>query len=201
MEYLRFGVRNRWQTKRGIEEAERIVDWMSLDIFATYFPDEERDNYGNPFGLIDYNFAWQIGERTSFHANGFVDPFTGGARSFNAGLLIERSERVRFYLGYFRLDPVGTNALVWSSSYVINPKYAVTWSTSFDFGPSQNLGQSFMITRTGSDLQVSLGIGFDPLRNNFNATFEIYPTMLGPTRHMRAVAPGLAQVDPSTVPY
>ena len=116
-------------------------------------------------------------------------------------MLIERSERLRFYLGYYQLDPVGTNAVVWSSSYVINSKYAVTWSSTYDFGGSKNLGQSLMITRTGSDLQVSFGIGWDPLRDNVNATFEIYPTLLGPTRHMRAVAPGLAQVDPSTVPY
>lgn len=201
MEYLRFGMRNRWQTKRGIEEAERTVDWMSFDLFATWFPNQGRDNYGNPFGLIDYDYRWQIGERTSFIAQGTIDPFQDGARSFNAGILIERTERLRFYLGYYKLDPVGTSAFVHSVSYVINPKYSMTWSSSWDFGGEQNLGQSLMITRTGSDLQVSLGLGWDPLRNNFNATFEVYPTVLGPTRHMRAIAPGLAQLDPSTVPY
>lgn len=201
MEYLRFGVRNRWQTKRGVEEAERVVDWISFDLFATYFPNQGRDNYGHPFGLIDYDFRWQIGERTSLIAQGMIDPFQDGARSFNAGLLIERTERLRFYFGYYKLDPVGTNAFVHSVSYIINPKYSVSWSSSYDFGGTHNLGQAFMITRTGSDLQVSLGLGWDPLRNNFNATFEIYPTVLGATRHMRAIAPGLAQLDPSTVPY
>ena len=201
MQYLRFGVRNRWQTKRGVEEEERTVDWISFDLFATYFPDEGRDNYGHPFGLIDYDFRWQIGDRTSFIAQGMVDPFEGGARSLNAGILIERTERLRFYFGYYKLDPVGTNAIVHSVSYVINPKYSVTWSSSYDFGGSRNLGQSFMITRTGSDIQVSLGIGWDPLKNNLNAAFEIYPTALGATRHMKALAPGLEQLDPSTVPY
>lgn len=201
MEYLRFGVRNRWQTKRGVEEAERTVDWMTFDIFASYFPNEGRDNYGNPFGLIDYNFSWQIGERTSIVANGYIDPFSGGSRSLSAGVLVERTERVRFYFGYYNLEPIGTNAIVWSTSYVLNPKYAVTWSSSYDFGGSQNLGQSFMVTRTGSDLQVSVGLGYDPLRSNFSAMFEVYPTLLGPTRHMRAVTPGAIQVDPSTVPY
>lgn len=201
MQYLRFGVRNRWQTKRGTEEQERIVDWISLDVFATYFPNQGRDNYDHPFGLIDYDFRWQIGERTSLVAQGMIDPFTDGARSLNVGMLIERTERLRFYFGYYKLDPVGTNAFVHSVSYVINPKYSVTWSSSYDFGGGHNLGQAFMITRTGSDLQVSLGLGWDPLRNNFNATFEVYPTVLGPTRHMRAIAPGLAQLDPSTVPY
>jgi hypothetical protein len=203
MEYVRFGVRNRWQTKRGIEEAERTVDWISFDLFATYFPDQDRDNYGNPFGLIDYNFRWQIGERTSILSQGYIDPFEGGARSISAGLLVERTERIRYYLGYYKLDPVGTDAVIFSSSYVISPKYSITWSSSYDFGSSgtNNLGQSLLITRTGSDVQVSLGLGWDPLRNNVNATFEVYPTVMGPTRHMRAMAPGLNQLDPSTTPY
>ncbi|HQR07128.1 MAG TPA: LPS assembly protein LptD [Gemmatales bacterium] len=201
MEYLRFGVRNRWQTKRGVEEAERIVDWISFDIFATWFPNEGRDNYNHPFGLIDYDFRWQVGDRTSIVAQGTVDPFDGGGRSLNAGVLVERTERLRFYFGYYNLYPVGTNAFVHSVSYVINPKYSVTWASSYDFGGSRNLGQSFLITRTGSDLQVSLGLGWDPLRNNFNASFEIYPTAMGQTRHMRAMAPGLTQLEPSMVPY
>jgi hypothetical protein len=164
-----------------------------------WFPDEGRDNYGHPFGLIDYDFRWQIGERTSILSQGYFDPFDGGSRSFNIGILTERTDRLRFYFGFYHLDPVGTSATVFSTTYIINPKYAFTWSSSYNFGESQNLGQSLMITRTGSDLQVSLGLGWDPLRDNFNATFEVYPTVMGPTRHMRAIAPGLAQLDPSAI--
>jgi hypothetical protein len=201
MEYVRFGVRNRWQTKRGVAEAERVVDWIAFDLFATFFPDEGRDNYGNPFGLIDFDFRWQVGERTSILSQGMIDPFTGGGRSFNLGLLVERTERLRFFFGYYRLDPVGTDALVFTSSYVLNPKYSVSWSSSFDLGQGENLGQSFVITRAGTDLQLSLGLGWDALRDSFNVTVEVYPTVLGPTRHMRRVAPGLAMLEASTSPY
>jgi len=201
MEYLRFGVRNRWQTKRGTAEAERTVDWISFDVFATYFPNESRDNYGHPFGLIDYDFRWQVGERTSIISQGYADPFKDGARNFSLGLVVDRTERLRFYLGYYKLDPVGTSAVVFNTTYVVNPKYTLSWSTSYDFGLGSNLGQSLLITRTGSDLQVGVGLGWDPLRNNFSATFEIYPTLLGPTRHMRNMAPGLAQLEPGILPY
>src|SRR4029079_4162244 len=128
------------------------------------------------------DFRWQVGERTSIMSQGYVDPFEGGARSFTVGVLNERTERLRFYFGFFRLDPVGTDAVVFSTTYVVNPKYTLTWSTSYDFGLGNNLGESLLITRTGSDLQVGLGLGWDPLRNNFSATFEIYPTALGPSR-------------------
>lgn len=201
MEYVRFGVRNRWQTKRGIEEAERIVDWMGFDIFATYFPNEGRDNYGHPFGLIDYAYRWQIGERTTFLAQGTVDPFQGGGSSFSAGILVERTDRLRFYFGYYNLSPVGTNAFLTNVTYVINPKYAVTWASSYDFGNTQNLGQSLIVTRTGSDIQVGLGLTWSPLQNNFGATFEVYPTALGPTRHMKAIANGMQQTDSGVAPY
>ena len=38
---LRMGVRHRWQTKRGAAGNQHIVDWLTLDMNATYFPDPE----------------------------------------------------------------------------------------------------------------------------------------------------------------
>lgn len=202
VQYLRGGIRNRWQTKRGAGETEHVVDWMSLDIFGSFFPNQGRDNYGNPFGLIDVDYVWNIGERTTLVGNANIDPFAGGGKAFNIGLLIEKTERLRYYVGFTSIQPTGTAAFTFSSSYIINPKYSVSWSSSYDFGLRRSLGHSVFVNRTGSDLQFGLGVTYDALRNSVGLSFDIYPTIAGPSRHMRRIAPGLSgHFDPLVDPY
>ena len=43
---VRMGMRHRLQTKRGALGEERIVDWLTFDTNATWFPDADRDNFG-----------------------------------------------------------------------------------------------------------------------------------------------------------
>ena len=35
---INLGVRQRWQTKRGLPGQERIVDWITFDVEGSYFP-------------------------------------------------------------------------------------------------------------------------------------------------------------------
>ncbi len=37
-EVVQFDVRQRWQTKRGYPGLEHIIDWMTLDLYASFFP-------------------------------------------------------------------------------------------------------------------------------------------------------------------
>jgi hypothetical protein len=180
MQFLRFGMRNRWQTKRGLPGQEHTVDWMTLSAFATWFPDGARDNYGNSFGLVDYDYTWRLGDRTTFLSQGLVEPFSGGTRYFSAGWFVERPERLAFFLGFRFIDPIGTRALIASSSYAFSEKYQLSWASSYDFGQGQNLGNSLVVTRVGTDLQVSLGLSYDALTNNFGVIFEIQSVLMPP---------------------
>lgn len=180
MQYLRMGIRQRWQTKRGFPGQEHILDWITLNVEATYFPDNERDNYGHPFGLLGYDFTWHVGDRTTIISNGFAEPFGGGGKYFNMGLFVDRTERLSFYLGFRHIDPLGVDAVVASTSYAFSSKYQVTWATSYDFGNNQNLGNSIILTRVGTDLQLSIGVSYDALRNNLGFNFEIIPLLAAP---------------------
>ena len=62
---LRMGMRQRWQTKRGVAGNQHIVDWLTFDMNATLFPDANRDNFGQEVGLIDYDLRWHLGDRFS----------------------------------------------------------------------------------------------------------------------------------------
>jgi len=174
---LRFGVRQRWQTKRGFPGAQHILDWMTLNVEATWFPQADRDNFGHPFAFLQYDYIWNIGDRTTITSNGWVDPFEDGARFFNVGLFLDRPERINFYFGFTVIEPVGTAAVTGSTRYIFNDKWSTAISTTYDFGDNENLGNSLVLTRVGSDIQVSFGFTYQPLQNNFGVIFEILPSL------------------------
>jgi hypothetical protein len=189
LQFLRFNIRQRWQTKRGLPGQEHIIDWMTLNVEATYFPDGHRDNFGNAFGLLGYDYTWHVGDRTTLVSSGWADPWPDAGRIFNIGVFIDRPERLSYYAGFRHVDPINVNALILSTSYVLSPKYAITVASSYDFGDSKNLGNSVIFTRMGSDLQFSLGFRYDALRNNFGFTFEIFPALPGRSgRRLSSVA-------------
>lgn len=183
LQFLRFGLDQRWQTKRGFPGQQHIVDWMTFNLRATYFPDSQRDNFGHSFAFLEYDYIWHLGDRTTLVSNGWFEPYGDGARLFSIGMFLDRGEHMSFYLGYRLLEPIGSDAVITSATYQLSPKWSVTLATTYDFGIAQNLGQSFIVTRTGTDLRVSLGISYNPLTNNFGVAFTILPTLAPPKLH------------------
>ena len=68
---VRMGVRQRWQTKRG-SRASSVVDWMTFDTQGVVFPDPNRDNFGTAIGLVNYNYRWFLGDRTTVVSDGYL---------------------------------------------------------------------------------------------------------------------------------
>jgi hypothetical protein len=178
IEVLQFDIRQRLQTKRGYPGAEHIVDWMTLDLSGSYFPASERDNFGEHFAFLQYDYTWNIGDRTSFVSTGWLDPESQGPRVFTVGLNFNRPDRTSFYIGYRLIDPVDSKALTAAVTYVFSPKYALTASATYDFGTQQSLSNSLVVTRVGSDLSVSAGITYNALTQTFGAVFELVPNLV-----------------------
>lgn len=182
VQVLRLGLDQRLQTKRGFPGREHILDWMTLDIGLSWFPDSARDNFGHSLALFEYDYTWHLGDRTSLLSSGWFDPFPDGARVFNIGLFLERPESLQYYLGFRTVDPVGSDVVLLSTTYRFSSKWAMTAATSYDFGENTSLGNSLVLTRIGSDLQLSIGINYEALRNNFGVTLEILPSVAPRTR-------------------
>jgi hypothetical protein len=198
VEVLQLDIRQRLQTKRGYPGAEHIVDWMILDLSASYFPASNRDNFGEPFAFLQYDYVWNIGDRTTFVSTGWVDPFTlqgppdaEGPRVFTVGMYFNRPDRTNFYLGYRQIDPLASKAVTGAVTYIFSPKYAMTASTTYDFGTNQSLSNSLIVTRVGSDLQVSLGVTYNALTQSIGAVFQIVPNLVPANRAVgTGVGPG-----------
>jgi hypothetical protein len=182
MEQLQMQVRQRWQTKRGFPGYQHIVDWMILDLNASYFPAPNRDNFGHNWAFLQYNYLWNIGDRTAFNSTGWTDPFPGGVRVWTVGGYFNRPDRTNFYAGFRYIDPLNVRAVTGAVTYIFSPKYAATASSTYDFGTGEAFANSLMFTRMGSDLQVSLGVSYNALQSNFNVLFNIVPNLLPANR-------------------
>ncbi len=174
---FQFNLENRWQTKRGIAATEHVVDWMTLNLGASLFPQPTRDNFGEHWGILEYDWIWNIGDRTALVSNGWMEPVNGGPRVFNIGGNINRPDGASLYLGYRQLDPLNSKAVVASIGYVLSQKYALNASTVWDFGVEQQT-YGIGITRTGTDIQMTLGVSYNSVLSNFGIQFEIIPNLV-----------------------
>ncbi|MEZ6057717.1 MAG: hypothetical protein R3C01_13535 [Planctomycetaceae bacterium] len=179
---LRLGWRNRWQTRVGPADSYRIQDWMTLDLEASLFPDANRDNFGETFGLLSGRYAWNLSPRTKFLANGVFDIFGSGQRVWNAGVLTQRGTRGSLYLGYrqVKAEPIDSQLLVASFTYHPSEKWVGTVGTSFDIAEGIDRGQSLTVTRVGEYALFHVGVGYDRSRNNFGVGFSFEPKFGNP---------------------
>jgi len=181
-------LRQRWQTKRGFPGMQHTVDWLTLDLSTSIFPNATRDNFGNAVGFIEYDATWNVGDRTALVSSGWVDPFNIGAKYFTFGSFLNRPDRTTLYLGYRHTDPIDSRLLSVAATYVFSPKYAMTGSSSFDFGNNRGLSHSLVLTRSGTDLQLNLSVSYNPIQNNFGFNVELLPIIAAARRGGSSIA-------------
>jgi hypothetical protein len=180
---VRFGMHHRLQTKHGAPGEEHIIDWVTFDANATYFPDAARDNAGSQVGMLDYDFRWNIGDRTSILSDGYADTFGDGLKTASIGLLINRPSRGNFYIGFRAADgPFVADVLNTTVNYRMSEKWIGSATSSIDFGPAGNIGQSVSFTRIGESLLATLGASVDESKGSVGVHFMLEPRFL-PSLH------------------
>jgi hypothetical protein len=177
IEEVTLDIRQRWQTKRGFPGQEHIVDWMTLDVSVSLFPQANRDDFGQVVNFIQYDWNWNIGDRTALFSSGWFDPHEGGARVFEIGASYNRPDKTSYFLSYREIDPLNSKAVIGAITIPFSAKYAITASSAYDFGVNSQIN-SLLITRTGSDLQISFGLTYNSILNNFGVLFEIFPNLI-----------------------
>jgi hypothetical protein len=183
MQVLQLDVRQRWQTKRGYPGMQHIVDWMTLELSTSYFPDAKQ-NFGEHWAFSEYDWTWNIGDRFSLVSNGWFDPFDEGARVFNIGAYFNRPDRTNFYLGYRQIDPLNSRAVTAAVGYIFSPKYAVSASAFYDFGTNTQV-TSLNLTRIGADLQLTVGISYNSILNTVGFNFMVLPNLIAQSQRVQ----------------
>ena len=184
---VRLGARQRWQTKRGLPGSRRIIDWIVLDTNLTWFPEDDRDNFGEDFGLLDYSFLWHVGDRVTLVSDGAFDFFAAGQQLVTVGAFLVRPPRGRLFVGYRSLEgPFSSQILIASYNYRMSAKWVSEVSTSVDVAGNGNIGQHVRITRIGESFLVSLGANIDANKDNVGVNLLVEPRFLPVTALGRA---------------
>jgi len=110
-------------------------------------------------------------------SNGWFEPYEGGSRYWNAGVYLNRTDRTSLYLGYRQTDPLNSKAVSLNLGYQLSHRYYVAAGASYDFGLSQALSNSLTLTRTGSDLTVTVGVTYTAFVNTFGFQFLVVPNL------------------------
>ena len=132
---VRLGAEQRWQTKRGPPDNRHIIDWITLDTNITFFPNANRDNFGQTAGLFDYDFRWHVGDRLTLVSDGIFDFFDQGQKIVTVGGFLTRPPRGSLYVGFRILEgPIDSKVLALSYTYWMSPKWVSSFGTSIDFG-------------------------------------------------------------------
>ena len=182
----RFEVRQRWQTKRGPRGAERIIDWISLDVGASVFPESNRDNFGESLGLVNYDFNWEVGNRLTIVSNGYWDFFDEGLQTTTVGGFINRPQVGYLYLGYTNInEPFRSHIMTASMQYRMTEKWVTGLASSYDFNDVGDLGQRLSLTRIGESSLISLNFNVDPSRDNVSIGLNIEPRFFATSRFSR----------------
>lgn len=172
---LRFGVRQRWQTKRGMPGQRRIVDYIILDTRAVIFPKIE-ENFDEAIGLISYDWRWHVGDRTTLVSDGLFDIFDDGQRVFRIGGFLNRPPKGSLYMGLRSYNgPFNSNVASSSFTYQISEKWLTTYGGSVEISGNNNIGQHFSFTRVGESLLVTLGLNVDASKGNVGLGLTVVP--------------------------
>ncbi|MBX9787558.1 MAG: hypothetical protein K2Y37_01455 [Pirellulales bacterium] len=190
----RLNLRQRLQTKRGLPGQRRIIDWMLFDTGVVWFPNPGRDNFGEPFGLLNYDYRWNVGDRFSLVSDGIFDFFTQGQQIVSVGGFLTRPPRGNLYVGLRMLrgpyvpgalQAFKADVLTASYSYLLSPKWLSSAGASLDLR-GRNIGQNFTLTRIGESFLMSLGVTVDASKNNVGGTIMVEPRFL-PTSRARGM--------------
>ncbi|MGL4421018.1 MAG: hypothetical protein ACRCZF_10170, partial [Gemmataceae bacterium] len=187
VQVLQLGVDQRFQTKRGFAGLEHTVDWLSVNLSASLFPESERDNFGKNVAFLEYNVLWNPGDRTSIQSAGWFDPYDPGTRYWNIGLFLNRPDNTNFFFGYRQIDPVNSTAVMAGVYYPLSRKYAVAANASYDFGIDQAITNTFNLIRVGKDLTLSFGFSYNAIVQNFGVQFSILPNLATGTAYTRGL--------------
>ncbi len=173
------GLHQRLQTKRGQVGQERVVDWMTLDVEGSFFPKQDRDNFGELLGLVNYDFSWRVGDRVSLLSDGFFDFFPDGLQTASVGAMMTRPQQGDVYVGFRTVEgPFSARLLNVAVNYRLSEKWILNAAGFLDFRDSYSNGERLGVTRIGESLLVRAGINVDHSRDNIGAFFAIEPRFL-----------------------
>ena len=195
---INFGLKQRLQTKRGPADNQQTVDWMRLNVDATFVDDDESptqtgpdrfiwnrtivpmrvmsapeifngdldetnfsrfENWGPRRDYIGADYIWRLSDTSAILSDMYYDVGSGVLQQFNIGYSRMVWPNMSFYVGsrYLRrvyvnsnIDNVhekGSNAFTFAITYVLDPRYTITFSQQYDFDYGKGIRSEVTLIR------------------------------------------------------
>jgi hypothetical protein len=191
MTAIRLGIKQRWQTKRGLPGNQHVIDWITLNLSTALFPQANRDDFGSFVGLTTYDFAWHIGDRVTLVSDGIFDFFNQGQKIATVGGFVNRPPRGSLYFGFQSINgpnvanaftPVNSEVVIGSYSYRMSEKWISSAGATIDVAHNGNIGEQFMLTRVGESFLMSVGGNVDASKKNYGLSVMVEPRFMPRTQ-------------------
>lgn len=234
---LSVGISQRLQTKRGIADKMRTVDWMWLDMNVTWVNNSDddagttgadrfiwnkpfipifdgsttrlnpQDRYdrrsGDIFGprrnYFGADYIWRMSDTTAMLSDLYFDIQSGVVQQYNIGFSHLRWPDLSYYIGSRYLRRIdngygeqGSNAVVFASTYKLDPRYSLVYSGQFDFDYGKTVRSDLTLIRQYHRMYCGITYSADSSLDRQAIVFSIWPQgvpqlSIGSGRYMGAV--------------
>jgi hypothetical protein len=182
-----FGLRQRWQTKRGPADNRRTVDFFTWDIETSVFDDSDGETETNGYGSytrpeesltrnnVISSTIWRINDRTALLTEANYDINDGEMDILNVSLAVERTPRFSYLVGYRVIDETRSNLLGFGMNYRMTEKHTLTLRELFDLEEGETLDFTIGLIRKLPRWFTALSFEVDEAEDDFGVSFSIWP--------------------------
>lgn len=197
-----FGVRQRFQTKRGAPGRQRTVDVLTLDVEAGFFGDldrEENRNFGLPIeghrgdeftngfaswsrpensitrNYVNASAVYRMSDTTALISEANYDTDDGELDVFNISLAVERNPRLSYLVGYRRITDIESDLLAMGINYRITDKHSIAVREVFDLGEGETAEFSIGYVRKSPRWYVGITFDLDNIEEDIGVSLSLWP--------------------------
>lgn len=177
-----------WQTKRGIGDKRRTVDWISFNLEAGLFGgvDGRRDRsngYVNPLrpensrtrNYIAGDFMYRISDTTSVLYDFNFDLNDRSFDRHNISLAVERNPRTSYFIGARYAGDIHMSLVGGGFNYRLNEKYITSARLWLDVDTGDLGETSFAIIRKFPRWYSAISFEYSNLDNDFTISLSVWP--------------------------
>ncbi len=157
---IRIGVRNRLQTIWEINKENQVVDFVDLDVEWTFFPNANRDNFGESAGNIDVDFMLRLSPKLTYLLDLEYSFRLETMEVLNTTLGWAPNEEFQVGVGYRRYVDVN-DVVILQSQWRPVERFAVRGSVGYDFQDGEFQDAKVSFVRYGADWVFEIDISWD----------------------------------------
>ena len=179
---VELGWRQRFQTKRGPPNKRKSIDWLTMDLEATFYNNRESPSIApdgkRAFNHLDHLVTWKVTDSATVWTDTNYNTDDGTLDLFAVGTTITHSPRLSYTVAHHYI-PDGHSAVTSVSfDYRINEKWQLHVLQQYDFDRQENAQSDFVLTRRMHRWLMRLRLKVDPGQDESFVGVEFQPVGL-----------------------